>query len=107
MSRNPDDVTEIGRNVERYGTKTLEWHPVISTIDHRLTHRAEARVGVGNPFERLGLDTARHCDGLLQSFGTKCACFITPALRLRGQRLQQQRQPRQRLSQHEWRAHPL
>ena len=36
-----------------------ERHPVVAAVDDRLEHRAETRVGVGDPVERLPVDRAR------------------------------------------------
>ena len=59
VRRHPDDVAQVGRRLDVDLRQARERHPVVAAVDDRFEHRAEARVGVGDPVERLAVDVAR------------------------------------------------
>ncbi len=52
VRRHPHDVPQILGRLEHDLGQPRERDPVVAAVDHRLEHRPEARVGVGDPVER-------------------------------------------------------
>ena len=75
----PHDVAQVRRGLEGDRADALERHPVVAAVDHRLAHGPEARVGVGDPLERLAVDRAGHRLGLLHRFGAERLRLGRPA----------------------------
>ena len=59
MRRCPDRIAQVGRRVELDLAQLCERQPEIAPVHHRLQHRAQAHVGIGNPVEPRAVDVAR------------------------------------------------
>ena len=67
--RQPDEITQILRRLERDLADACERHPEIAALQDDLEHRAKAWIGIGDPGERLAVNPAGHGVRLLEGFG--------------------------------------
>ncbi len=84
--RQPHAVAQVHGFLHVDPGEAGERHPVVAAVDHGLDHGAQARVGVGQPFEAFAVDQARACRGFVKSLGGELVAAGD-------QRLDQQGQP--------------
>ena len=84
-------IADLGQRGER--------HPDVAAVDHRLEHRAEARVGVGDPFEGLPSSVPAVAGAAPRASARSLRRELDVAARVGLQRLDQRRDPGLRLAE--------
>ena len=59
VRRQPDAVAQVLGRIELDVREPRVGNPVVAAVDEGLEHRAEAHVGIGEPFEGLAVERAR------------------------------------------------
>src|SRR6185437_7321247 len=104
IGRHPHDITQIGRLLDADLADAVERDPVIASVDDRLEHRPDARVGVGDPLERLAVDRALGDGRRAERLVAHLLRLLDLAGRPQPERLDQQGDPGRGLAEDQRRA---
>jgi len=100
----PDQIAQIDRRLDHDLGDGRERHPAVAPLDHGFDHRAKARIGIGDPLERLAVERAGRGRRALKRLGTQPRSASRIAARLRLQCLHQPRDPGLRLPERDRRG---
>ncbi len=104
LRRQPDQVANVRRRFDFDALDALVRHPVVSPVQQHLGDRSEPRIRIREPLERLAVEATAGRQRRLESFAAQRRRLCGLALRIQRERLQQGRNPGQRLTEDQRRA---
>src|SRR6185312_9649449 len=93
LDRYPDLVAQIAGCLELQFAQAREWHPRVTAVDDDFQARTDARIRVGDPFERVSVDGSGHCRRLLERLLAQSGGLLVLSRGTQLESLQQERQP--------------